>query len=309
MANTGTSGAARRGAAPRVYGRDVAVLAYAGIIAAAGGSFTFNIWHASHRGHLQIALAFIFGFLPPFLATILAHLAAATRAGKWAKIWVFAVTGGAMFVSAYATSQVVAPVSGLLVGVVFSLVADAASMTCLFFLLMYYAALAEYKAWLAGAEPGTGTGDGNHADAGGSGNQAAEAAAGSAPAVPGTPGPVAAGTTGEDHGQAVPAPRAASAGEAGQPARAPRAAAGRPAPSAEAGEPREDVVADLAARPRPALESTQQREQRALDVLAEFRRRTGQRMNNTELARALGMRKADVGGLRTAIQHREKDAA
>ncbi|MGH3188199.1 MAG: hypothetical protein ACRDOL_13195 [Streptosporangiaceae bacterium] len=300
MAIARMGGQQQRGPAPRVYGPDVRVLSYAGIIAAAGGSFTFNIWHASHRGHLQIAMAFIFGFLPPFLATILAHLAAATRVGKWGRAWVFTVTAGAMFVSAYATSQVVAPVSGLGVGVVFSLVADAASMTCLVFLLRYYAAAAEYKAWLAAADPGTVIGAGNHVGAGGSGNQPPDAAAGSRGVVPGT------GT--RDLDRAVPAPHDGPAGRSGPSCRAPRSAADRPA-SAGPREPRDAVVAELAARPGPALESTQQLEQRALEFVREFRRRTGQRMNNGEFARALGMRKADAGALRAAIQEREEDAA
>jgi hypothetical protein len=69
------------------------------------------------------------------------------------------------------------------------------------------------------------------------------------------------------------------------------------------------VAAELAARPNPALESTAQREQRALALLGEFRTRTGLRMNNGELARALGVRKAVIGSIRAAIRDREEAVA
>ena len=299
--------------APEKFGTDVLIGAYAGIIAAAGGSLTFNIWHMTHKGHMQVLLAVIAGFLPPFLATILAHLAAATRLGSKGKGWVFFITGGMMFVSAYATSQVLTPADGLPVGVVFSLFTDAASMTCLFILMKAFAASAEYAKWLTvygqdaqAGVPGT-SGNGQAlavpGTAAGSGNDA----------FPAAPGTMAAPALG--HGRSRTGGQVAASGTkaelAGwQPAGAAspaRGAHGRAA-GAGAGEDRAAVVAEIAARPRPTLDTAEHRQARALAIVTEFRRRTGQRMNNTEFARALGMRKADVVPLRAALQADENAA-
>jgi len=68
-------------------------------------------------------------------------------------------------------------------------------------------------------------------------------------------------------------------------------------------------VAEIAARPRPALESTSRIEERALAIVREFKERTGLRMNNAELARALGVRKQAVVEIRESIRTREELAA
>lgn len=162
--------------APENPGGGVAVFAWAGILAAAGGSLTFNIWHDYHSGGLQIALAVIAGILPPFLSTVLAHVAVVLNSGFFGKAWIgrawiFTVTAGAMFVSAFASSKVLEPGYGLAVGVIFSLVMDSASMTCLFVLLRVYEARAAYSRWLAERAAGTAGGGENRASGGGSGNR------------------------------------------------------------------------------------------------------------------------------------------
>jgi hypothetical protein len=157
--------------APAKPAASVAVFAWAGIIAAAGGSLTFNIWHDYHSAALPLALAAIAGILPPFLSSVLAHVAVVFNSSRRAKAWVFTVTGGAMFVSAFASSKVLEPGYGLAVGVIFSLVMDAASMTCLFVLLKYYEAMAACNRWLAERAAGTAGGGENRAAGGGSGNR------------------------------------------------------------------------------------------------------------------------------------------
>jgi hypothetical protein len=308
-------------AAPENPPAGVAGFAWAGIIVAAGGSLTFNIWHDYHAVNLPLVLAVIAGSIPPFLSAVLAHVAVTLNCGLPGKAVVFAVTGGAMVVSAFASSQVLAPGYGIGMGVVYSLVMDAAAMTCLYFLFRAYEARAAHSRWLAGREAGTAAADGNHAGGAEAGNQPGEAA-GSAVLVPGTAvvpgGPVPVTGSGND-GDAA----AGNRGEAGAPSARPGAVAARSsgqsraprtrsAPEEGAGESREAVVEEIAARPRPTLESTAQQQRRALEVLAEFRRRTGCRMSNQELARALGVRKAAVvgeNGIRRAIQDREEAAA
>jgi len=68
------------------------------------------------------------------------------------------------------------------------------------------------------------------------------------------------------------------------------------------------VVAEIAARPRPALDTAEHRQALALAIVREFKQRTGERMNNAEFARALGMRKADVVPIRAALQADENAA-
>ena len=279
--NTADPARQARPDAPVKFGTDVVVVAYAGIIAAASGSLTFNIWHATHKGHLQILLAVILGFLPPFLATALAHLAAATRLGRPGRAWVFFITAGMMFVSAYSSAQVLEPADGLPVSILFSLFTDAASMTCLFILMKAFAASADYAKWFAtygqpaqAVVPGT------------SGNDKALAVSGTA-AGPGNASlPDAPGTT------VAPAREPGRSGTGAHVAAARSKAELAVRTPAGAGEDRTAVVAEIATRPRPALETAEQRQARALAAVTEFKQRTGQRMNNTELARALGMRKA-----------------
>lgn len=81
----------------------------------------------------------------------------------------------------------------------------------------------------------------------------------------------------------------------------------------EEGESREAVIEEMAARPRPSVTSlehhAEDQQERALDLVAEFRKRTGARMTNQELAKALHIAKASVvgeNGIRRAIKDREE---
>jgi hypothetical protein len=312
--------------APQIPAAGVAGFAWAGIVVAAGGSLTFNIYHDSHSLK-ELLLALVAGFLPPFLSSILAHVAVALDSGKLTKAWIFLVTAGAMFVSAFASSQVLAPAYGLAVGIVFSLVIDAASMTCLLVLLRIYAARAAYRRWEQGQNAGTTATDQNHA-ADGSGNHGDPRGSGARtiPArgsgtitpnhvmVPGTTATPVTATVGDGSEPSV-------AGSGGAQKTAPKPAARhaapietrsapvpRPADDAEAERIRKlraEVTEDLASRERPGLESAEQKERAVLAILAEFRQRTGLRMNNRELGKALRMNKGATGVLREDLRDRE----
>jgi len=72
---------------------------------------------------------------------------------------------------------------------------------------------------------------------------------------------------------------------------------------------REQVVCEFAAaHPRPDAESLDRRRARAEKFLAEFRRRTGERANNTELGKAMKVSKATAGEIRRAIPGKEGTA-
>jgi len=227
----------------------VAVFAWAGIVAAAGGSLTFNIWHDYHSAGLQIVLAVIAGILPPFLSCVLAHVAVALNSKFWGKAWVFAVTAGAMFVSAFASAKVLEPGYGLAVGVIFSLVMDAASMTCLFVLLRTYEARAAYSRWLADPAAGTADGPGDRAARGGSGNPATAvpepAVRARNPGAPARPEPEPAVRQNREPGPEGRPEPAAGGGAAGG-----EAADGSREPASRGGRTLEDLVAE--ARPEAA---------------------------------------------------------
>jgi hypothetical protein len=279
------------------------VISWMGIIGAAGASVTFNIYHDSHW--LAIALAIIAGFLPPYLATILAHIAVGFRALFW-KIAVFAVTAGAMAISAIGTSDVLAPGLTIWGGIGFSFVMDSASLLCLWGLISYYEARAACSTWRAARDAGT-TGPAQN-----------QAAAGRGQAVP-EPGARTAATEAAPVPAPVPGTKTASAEPAAgtsvaataEPSAEPAVPARRNAVAKTAGvagegrEERDAVVAEIARRPRPVLEDTRAQQQRALDILAEFAGRTGRRMNNAEFGKALGISKQDACRVRQAVADRE----
>ncbi len=296
------------GAAPEVPHTSVLVLAWVGISIAAGSSVTFNIHHDT--SWLSNALAIVAGCTPPFLAAVLAHVASAFR-DLALKIAVLAVCAGAMAVSSIGTTKTLEPGDAFFGGLGFSLVADSASMLCLLGLIKIYSARAEHSRWLRAQ--GAGTGDQAQ-------NQPVperrepvlEPAAGTSrpePArEPGTrtaiPEP-AAGAGAKDAAAAPVSPAASSRTAAGT--AVVKTAAAMAADAGErgsAGEDRAAVVAEIATRPRP-LEDTGAQQQRALAILAEFALRTGKRMNNAELGKALGISKSDACSVRQAVAGRE----
>jgi hypothetical protein len=297
------------GPAPKVPETSVLVFCWIGIVLAAGTSVTFNIHHDT--SWLTNALAGIAGFTPPALAAVLAHVASAFK-DLVLKIAVFVVCGGAMAVSAIGTTKTLEPGYTFFGGLGFSFVTDSASMLCLWGLIAIYSARAEHSRWLRAQ--GAGTGDQAQ-------NQSAperrepvlEPAAGTSrpePArEPGTRTAIsepAAGAGAEDAAAAPVSPAASSRTAAAGTAVA-KTAAAMAADAGErgsAGEDRAAVVAEIATRPRP-LEDTGAQQQRALAILREFALRTGRRMNNAELGKALGISKSDACSVRQAVAGRE----
>jgi hypothetical protein len=301
---------------PVLYSRGVIPLSYTGIIAAGGGSLTYNIYHA-HAANLPLPLAVIFGVLPPFFSTIMAHFAVGENVGALAQSWICSLTAAFMGISAFATSSVTRHVSGLGVGIAFSLTVDAASMTCLVFLFRASAKLAEHRQWAArttaaagsqnhGQPAGTisepltpvlqnhgsgsqnhGSGSQNHGSGSqnhgsGSQNHAPEPPCGSENQLP------ASGTTPE-----------LTAGDAGIPALEPGSARALPPAAPDLKALRTAIVAEFAARPRP-LESAEHRAVRVRALLAEFAERAGCQMSVAELGRAEQISKAAAGQLRAS---------
>jgi hypothetical protein len=294
-----------------------AVTTWAGILAAAGGSLTFNIWHDSHSIK-ALGVAVVAGILPPFLAAVMAHSAVTLKCGTVEKVTVFIITAASMVVSAVGSAQVLAPGYRHGTNYIYSATLDAAAMACLYFLFRYYEQGAEYAGWLA-AQPQQG---GNHA-AGPVPAASPEPGTGTAVASP-EPGTrvIAVGqepgtATAPEPASPVPDRRDDAGGVDPAAARAPKPAAPKPAepkPSAarparaagNAGEDGEAVTAEMARRHRPTVEGAEQLEHRALALLAEFRRRTGRRMTNRQLGLALGRNKAAIGSLRSGIHDREE---
>jgi hypothetical protein len=305
-------GAAASRPAPENPDTATIVLSWTGILVAAGISATFNIYHDVHW--LRGGLAILAGFLPPYLAASLTHIAAARNSPFW-KTAVYAVTAGAMAISSIGTSETLAPGLTIYGGIGFSVVADAASLLFLGALIHTYSARATYKAWLAGQATGTMEPAGNRP---GSENRqlVPEPAPATAMAVPepATVVPAAVPGTSPPVPGVVPEPAPVVPPTVPEPVGAPPGTGSNvtpgPLPEVGPGEPGEDrdaVIADMRDRPR-ALESAT-REDRALDLITEFRRRTGSRMTDTELSRAMRVGKAAVsgdGGVRQAIRDREQ---
>jgi hypothetical protein len=286
-----------------VPGTTVLVFCWIGIFIAAGTSVTFNINHDT--SWLHSALAAIAGFTPPALAAVLAHVASAFEE-KYLKAGVFIVCAGAMAVSAIGTTKTLEPGDGFFGGLGFSLVADSASMLCLLGLIKIYDARARLIRWLAAQDTGT-TGPAQNQPAADSRPVVLEPAAGtSGPEPTAVPGTVAAPV--EPAARTAPAdPVGAPAAPAGEirphvPAKATAAKATAPG---EPGEDRDMVVADIVARGRPVLEDAVAQQRRDLEILREFRARTGKRMNNAEFGRALGISKAEAGTRRQAVADKE----
>ena len=117
--------------------RDTAITAaWAVLIIAAVTSGTYNMVHAfEHSAGAPGILPFLYGAVPPVLAALLAHVAAAHRSSRWIKAAVIVVTVVSMSLSISAVASVAAPMGGRVMSVVFGLAVDAAAMTALVLIL------------------------------------------------------------------------------------------------------------------------------------------------------------------------------
>lgn len=103
-----------------------------GVLAAMGATtLTFNVWHATHAGHMMLPLALLYGFAPVLAAMGLSHIVAAHKGGAFMKAAAFAVMLGAMALSMGATAAVVRPTSGPVLCWLFGIVIDAAALVAL----------------------------------------------------------------------------------------------------------------------------------------------------------------------------------
>jgi hypothetical protein len=116
--------------------RDTAVIAaWAVLVIAALTSGSYNMVHAFEHSHGAPELPFLYGAVPPVLAALLAHVAAAYRSSRWIKAAVIAVTLASMSLSITSVAQVAAPMGGKVMSIVFGLAVDAAAMTALVLIL------------------------------------------------------------------------------------------------------------------------------------------------------------------------------
>lgn len=292
---------------------DSSFILWAGILAAAGGSVFFNVYHDTHSLPSEL-VGVIAGILPPFMAATIIHAVKVTRE-KWVKVCVFIVTAGAMVVSAVGASEVLQAAYHSWGSYLFMLVLDSADLLLLYAIMEHYEKVRAYRKWVKAslaaqaaaaleATAGAGTGSPGHA----------APAPGTSPAAP---APRHRGT-----GQPVPAakrlvpPRpvpggapAGATGESGVRDGQPPAAAFR----ARTADPElcKRVVAEFAAaHPRPAVEDVDQLRARAVKFLDGFRDQTGERANNAELGRALHIHpKRQVPKLRAAISEPDEEQA
>lgn len=86
--------------------------AWAVLVAMGGTTMTFNIWHATHAGHMNPWLAPLYGMSPVLVAGGLSHMVSAHRGGPFMKTVTFIVMLGAMALSIGATGDVVAGAAG-----------------------------------------------------------------------------------------------------------------------------------------------------------------------------------------------------
>lgn len=305
---------------------------WAGILGASTGSVFFNTYHDTHSLP-SVTVGVLAGFLPPFMAATTIHAVKVTGE-TWVKVCVFLVTIAAMVVSAIGASQLLKPAYFSWGSYLFPFVLDSADLLLLYAIMEHYEKAHAFKKWVkaqAGAPagkaipaPGVGTtapapdGAGHRAPAADTTRAPGTGTDAQAPvAVPTAPGtaltapeaPTAALGTGravlDGHGTGrlalEPAPAAPVAEPAARPAaKGPRARSADPALC-------KAVVDEIAGRPRPAVEDATQLVDRAEKILAEFRTRTGERMNNGELGLALRIHKRRVQEIRAQVA--EPDAA
>lgn len=102
------------------------------VLAGAGGiTMVYNIWHATHAGHMPLGLALLYGFGPVFVAALLSHIVAEFDSGWFLKTVTFAAMIGAMSMSIGATASVIGPTAGPVLRWVFGAVLDTAALVAL----------------------------------------------------------------------------------------------------------------------------------------------------------------------------------
>jgi len=271
------------------------VFLWAGIVLAASGSLFFNLYHDT-AALAVLLIAIPAGVIPPIMTVFLAH-AIKEVTETWTTVCVFAVTLLMMAVSAKGSAPVLAPAYGELGAYALSVALDGSDLLLLFALIQHYKKVRDYKLWLAANPTAAPAAPAPRA-------RQTVPVVGANALVPAGTGTSAPGTTTV---VVVPPTTGAPAGTGARPAgerhQPPVVRARR---AADPGL-REQVITEFAAaHPRPGAESLDHRRVRAEKFLAEFRERTGERANNYELGRALGVHpKRDVPEIRAGITEAE----
>src|ERR1700733_869570 len=105
--------------------------AWAVLVGAGTITMVYNIWHATHAGHMIVGLALLYGFGPVFVAALLSHIVAEYDCGWFLKGVAFATMLGAMAMSIGATAWVLGPTAGPVLRWVFGAVLDTAALVSL----------------------------------------------------------------------------------------------------------------------------------------------------------------------------------
>ena len=114
----------------RSAGAHALVAAWLVLLFAWGSGTTFNVYHATHTGHMRLALALLAGVIPALLSMCLSHIVASYNGGKFMTVVTFAVMIGAMAMSIGATAAVLGGTFGWM-GWLYGGVLDAASLLAL----------------------------------------------------------------------------------------------------------------------------------------------------------------------------------
>ena len=117
--------------APRPARSSAVIAAWAVLVGMGGTSVTYNVYHATHNGSMNLGLALLYGIAPVFAAALLSHIVAEHDGGRFLQAVTFAVMLGAMTLSIGATAAVVEPAAGPWMQWLFGAVLDAAALVAL----------------------------------------------------------------------------------------------------------------------------------------------------------------------------------
>jgi len=117
--------------APRPARSSAVIAAWAVLVGMGGTSVTYNVYHATHNGSMNVGLALLYGIAPVFAAALLSHIVAEHDGGRFLQAVTFAVMLGAMTLSIGATAAVVEPAAGPWMQWLFGAVLDAAALVAL----------------------------------------------------------------------------------------------------------------------------------------------------------------------------------
>lgn len=112
------------------------VAAWTVFLSMAGTTMTFQVYHSIEYGRMPWPLATLYGVVPLLISICILEVIAEWRGSPaWAKAAAYAIMGGAMFMSAAATGEVVLHAAPQHWSLLFGLLLDAAALLTVHFLL------------------------------------------------------------------------------------------------------------------------------------------------------------------------------